>query len=45
MKGKTMLRKKLTAGLLLAGAMLAAPAFDADGEKTGLDPAARKGGA
>jgi squalene-hopene/tetraprenyl-beta-curcumene cyclase len=42
MKGKTMLRKNLPVGLLLAAAMLAAPAFAADAEKAGLDPATRK---
>ena len=42
MKGKTMPRKNLPVGLLLAAAMLAAPAFGADAEKAGLDPATRK---
>ncbi|MGD0999806.1 MAG: prenyltransferase/squalene oxidase repeat-containing protein [Candidatus Brocadiia bacterium] len=37
-----MLRKNLPVGLLLAAAMLAAPAFGADAEKAGLDPATRK---
>jgi len=37
-----MLRKNLPVGLLLAAAMLAAPAFGADAEKAGLDPATKK---
>ena len=37
-----MLRKKLPIGVLLAAAMLAAPAFGADAEKAGLDPATKR---
>ena len=42
MKGKTMLRKNLPVGWLLAAVMLAAPAFGAEAEKAGLDPDAKK---